>query len=96
MNECNEQKMQEQDVEKFGCKIIPKNKLTLCRASDYSKYTGDLLELCFGRKVLAESVLKAPTNRSAKTNVLDHEVINDILSHVCDNTVYQLKLLELP
>ncbi|GBO31692.1 hypothetical protein AVEN_249803-1 [Araneus ventricosus] len=45
------------EMVKFGLKTIPAAKLALCR-TDYSKYVGDLLDICFGRETLSESVLK--------------------------------------
>lgn len=70
------------DVIKFGSKVVPKNKLSLCRKHDMSKYVGDLLDICFGRDTLAESVLKGTVNRSQKTLVLDADVIKDIIVHI--------------
>ncbi|GBM10705.1 hypothetical protein AVEN_101-1 [Araneus ventricosus] len=53
------------EMKKFGLKTIPAAKLALCR-SDYSKYVGDLLDICFGRETLSESVLKCNKNRTSK------------------------------
>ncbi|GBM54296.1 hypothetical protein AVEN_234119-1 [Araneus ventricosus] len=66
---------------KFGAKTVPAAKLVLCR-TDYSKYVGDLLDICFGRETLSESVLKCSKSRTSKTNVLDEGTINDIMAHV--------------
>lgn len=75
-------RMEPEDTVKFGSKIIPKSKLSLCRMTDFSKYVGDLMDICFGRDTLSESVLKGPVNRSSKTQVLDGDVISDIIMHV--------------
>ncbi|GBN15052.1 Retrovirus-related Pol polyprotein from transposon 17.6 [Araneus ventricosus] len=69
------------EMVKFGLKTIPAAKLALCR-TDYSKYVGDLLDICFGRETLSESVLKCSKSRTSKTNVLDEGTINDIMAHV--------------
>lgn len=82
-----EQEMSQQihlETKKFGSVVIPTAKLALCRRNDYSKYVGDLLDMCFGREVLSESVLKSTPKRTTKTNVLDHDVLNDIIIHVLE------------
>ncbi|GBN56917.1 hypothetical protein AVEN_199414-1, partial [Araneus ventricosus] len=71
------------EMMKFGLKIIPAAKLALCR-TDYSKYVGNLLDICFGRETLSESVLKCSKSRTSKTNVLDEGTINDIMAHVME------------
>ncbi|GBM83180.1 hypothetical protein AVEN_43676-1 [Araneus ventricosus] len=71
------------EMVKFGLKTIPAAKLALCR-TDYSKYVGDLLDICFGRETLSESVLKCSKSRTSKTNVLDEGTINDIMAHVME------------
>ncbi|GBO46793.1 hypothetical protein AVEN_110910-1 [Araneus ventricosus] len=71
------------EMMKFGVKTIPAAKLALCR-SDYSKYVGDLLDICFGRETLSESVLKCNENRTSKTIVSDEGTINDIMAHVME------------
>ena len=75
------QDVSENSIE-LGSIKIPVSKLSLCREHDYSKYVGDLLDICFGREVLAESVLKESVNKSLKTNILDPKIINDIIEHV--------------
>lgn len=75
-------RVEPEDSIKFGSKIIQKSKLSLCRMTDFSKYVGDLLDICFGRDTLSESVLKGPVNRSNKTQVLDGDIISDIIMHV--------------
>ncbi|GBM83092.1 hypothetical protein AVEN_73090-1 [Araneus ventricosus] len=76
-------------MKKFGLKAIPAAKLALCR-SDYSKYVGDLLDICFGRENLSASVLKCNTNSTSKTNVLDESTIYDIMAHVMEKFKPQL------
>lgn len=69
---------------KFGTLTIPKQKVSLCRDKDYSKYVGDLLEICFGRDILSQSVLKCPSKRTSKTSILDQEIVNDIICHTLE------------
>ncbi|GBM15709.1 hypothetical protein AVEN_262881-1 [Araneus ventricosus] len=71
------------EMMKFCVKTIPAAKLVLC-ISDYSIYVGDLLDICFGRKTLSESVLKCNKNRTSKTNIFDEFTINDIMAHVME------------
>lgn len=75
---------QEENKIKFGSIMIPKQKVSLCRANHYSKYVGDLLLVCFGHETLSESVLRCPNKRSAKTHVLDEEIINDVICHTIE------------
>ncbi|XP_054717081.1 uncharacterized protein LOC129226495 [Uloborus diversus] len=60
--------------------FIDKNKLILCRTSDYSKFTGDLLDFVFGRDILSKSCMKG-MNGTSKTP-LPAESLQDILSFV--------------
>ncbi|GBL75705.1 hypothetical protein AVEN_35081-1 [Araneus ventricosus] len=78
-----ENKEMQGEMMKFGIETIPAAKLALCR-SDYSKYVGDLLDICFGRETLSESVLKCSKSRTSKTNVLDEGKINVIMAHVME------------
>ncbi|GBM05561.1 hypothetical protein AVEN_94826-1 [Araneus ventricosus] len=71
------------EMMKFDVKTIPAAKLALCR-TDYTKYFGDLLDICFGRETLSQSVVKCSKNRTSKTNVLDEGTINDIMAHVME------------
>lgn len=79
----NVKKTEPEDTVKFGSILIEKSKLSLCRVNDFSKYVGDLLDICFGRDTLSQSVLRCSSNtRSNKTQILDSLVINDIIMHV--------------
>ncbi|GBM82389.1 hypothetical protein AVEN_84818-1 [Araneus ventricosus] len=71
------------ELMKFRVKTILAAKPALCR-TDYSKYVGDLLDICFGRETLSERVLKCSKNRTSKTNVLDEGTIKDIMTHVME------------
>ncbi|GBM96064.1 hypothetical protein AVEN_111455-1 [Araneus ventricosus] len=59
---------------------IDKRRLALCRVTDFSKYTCDLLDVVFGRENLATSVLRGIKGTSKK--VLDPNYVSDILGHV--------------
>lgn len=61
--------------------FVPATKLALCRTPNLSRYTGDLMELVFGRETLGQSVLKGVKKNNAK-NILNPECIKDIISHV--------------
>ncbi|GBN77818.1 hypothetical protein AVEN_123083-1 [Araneus ventricosus] len=57
------------EMMKFCVKTIPETKLALCR-SDYSKYVGDLLDICFGR----EGKLSDPLSSSSQTRPSAHGI----------------------
>lgn len=59
---------------------IDKCKLALCRVTDYSKYTCDLLDVVFGRQNLSNSVIKGFKGSTKK--VLDPNYVADIQGHV--------------
>lgn len=61
---------------------IDKCKLALCRTSNYSKYTCDILDVVFGRTNLANSVVKG-IKGSTKT-VLNQNYVSDIQGHVSE------------
>ncbi|GBN26348.1 hypothetical protein AVEN_233384-1 [Araneus ventricosus] len=82
------------EMKKFGFKTIPGATLMLCR-SDYSKYVGDLLDICFGRETLRQSVLKCNTDSTSKTNVLSESTINDIIARAAIIGAHRGKLLYL-
>lgn len=79
--EVKENKEPLHEQQKFGSVAIAKEKLSLCRDNEFSKYVGDLLDICFGREVLSNSILKCPNKRTLKTSVLDADVVNDIICH---------------
>ncbi|XP_054723121.1 uncharacterized protein LOC129233082 [Uloborus diversus] len=60
---------------------VPTDKLNMCRTTGYTKFTGDLLEVVFGRKVLSHSVVKGIKGHSKKNkctgprNVKRHTVV---------------------
>lgn len=61
--------------------MVPKSKQLLFRSTDYSKYTGDLMEVVFGMEKLSTHVLKI-IKGCQKTEVLDVNIISDIELHV--------------
>lgn len=63
---------------------IQTTKLSLCRNSNFSKYFGDLIDCCFGRETLVNSVLNCSNTRSNKTNMLDTDIAKDLVSHTVD------------
>lgn len=72
----------EEDLTSIGSLRIPTNKLNMCRTSTYTRFIGDLLEVVFGRDVLANSVIKGIKGGSSKTNILDPEKVREIQAYV--------------
>ncbi|GBN47948.1 hypothetical protein AVEN_10322-1 [Araneus ventricosus] len=69
------------DLVKIGQHLhIDKRRLALCRVTDFSKYTCDLMDVVFGRENLATSVLRGIKGTSKK--VLGPNYVSDIQGHV--------------
>lgn len=60
--------------------MIPKQKLSLCRITNYSKYVGDVLDVLFSPETLGNSV--ARVIKGTEKNVLDPRIVSDVQQHV--------------
>lgn len=61
--------------------LIAPGKLALCRDKDPSKFVGDLLEVYYGRDILANACLKGVKKTNTEVHILDSKIIEDVVSY---------------
>ncbi|GBN43419.1 hypothetical protein AVEN_119211-1 [Araneus ventricosus] len=73
----------ESDFIKIGnSTLVEKHKLNMCRLSCVSKSVSDLLDVVFGREILANSSMKG--TRGASKPPLPENELNDVMSFTCE------------
>ncbi|GBN57496.1 hypothetical protein AVEN_130027-1 [Araneus ventricosus] len=73
----------ESDLIKIGnSTLVEKHKLNMCRLSCVSKFVSDLLDVVFGRDILANSSMKGI--KSASKPPLPENKLNNVMSNTCE------------
>ncbi|GBN45401.1 hypothetical protein AVEN_185235-1 [Araneus ventricosus] len=73
----------ESDFIKIGnSTLVEKHKLNMCRLSCVSKFVSDLLDVVFGREILANSSMKGI--KGASKPPLPENKLNDVMSYTCE------------
>ncbi|GBN67027.1 hypothetical protein AVEN_3551-1 [Araneus ventricosus] len=62
--------------------LVEKHKLNMCRLSYVSKFVSDLLDVVFGRDMLANSSMKGI--KGASKPPLPGNKLNDVMSYTCE------------
>ncbi|GBL89073.1 hypothetical protein AVEN_255211-1 [Araneus ventricosus] len=70
------------DSEIENSTLVEKNKLNMCRLSCVSKFVSDLLDVVFGRDVLANNSMKGIKGSSKPP--LAENILNDVMPYTCE------------